>query len=72
MPSLIRDVHIRFTQEELDDLGRMAAAQQVPVVAVIRACVRHFLLEWRDGKRVVADLGSVVWEAREVMEGNGK
>ena len=69
MPNLIRDLHIRFSDEELTDLERMAAIQKVPVRSVVRACVRHFLIEWRAGREVVAQLGAVVWDAREISGG---
>ena len=65
MPALIRTVQVRFSQEEVEDLERMGAAQQAPVSSVVRACVRHFLLEWRAGHEVVAQLGAVTWHKSE-------
>jgi hypothetical protein len=62
MPSLIRDVHVRFSEEEMFDLERMAGIQQAPVRSIIRAMVRHFVLEWKAGRDVSIELGAVVWK----------
>jgi hypothetical protein len=55
------DLHVRVTQEELSTLQEMAAVRQVPTTTVVRAMIRHFVIEWRAGREVVTQLGSVVW-----------
>ena len=64
MPALVRTVQVRFSAEEVEDLQRMGAIQKAPVSSVVRACTRHFILEWRAGRPVTAQLGSVTWEGR--------
>jgi hypothetical protein len=45
----------------MDALREMAAVRQVPVTTVVRAFVRHFVIEWRAGREVTTQLGAVVW-----------
>jgi hypothetical protein len=55
------DLHVRVTKEELSTLQEMAAIRQVPTTTVVRAMIRHFVIEWRAGREVVTQLGAVVW-----------
>jgi hypothetical protein len=45
----------------MDALREMAAIRQVPVTTVVRAMIRHFVIEWRAERAVVTQLGAVVW-----------
>ncbi len=55
------DLHVRVTKEELATIQEMAAIRQVAATTVVRAMIRHFVLEWRAGRDVVTQLGAVVW-----------
>ena len=65
VPQLISEIHVRVTAEELESLRQMGAAQQAPLSSVVRACLRHFVIEWRAGREVSAQLGAVTWRAEE-------
>lgn len=54
-------LHVRVTEEELQSLQQMAAVRNVPVTTVVRAMIRHFVIEWRAEREVVTQLGGVVW-----------
>ncbi len=59
--SLIADLHVRVTQEELAALRAIGARKQAPPAVVVRAMARHFLLLWAKGEDVVTELGSISW-----------
>jgi len=61
MPRLIENLQVRVSQEEMATLRELGAIQQAPVSSVVRAMIRHFLLEWRAGGDLTAQLGAVVW-----------
>lgn len=61
LAQLISDLHVRFSEEEISVLREMGARQKAPASSVVRACVRHFILEWRKGNDVTIQLGAVVF-----------
>lgn len=62
MAQLITNVNVRVSQEEIETLREMAGLQSAPVSSVIRAMIRHYILEWRAGRDVSIELGAVVWK----------
>ena len=59
--SLIADLHIRVTQEELEALRTIGARKQAQPGAVGRAMIRHFLILWAKGEDVTTELGVISW-----------
>jgi len=59
--ALITDIHVRLTAEELEALRNIGARRQAPPGAVVRAMVRHFLIQWSKGEDVVTELGAISW-----------
>jgi Ribbon-helix-helix protein, copG family len=62
VPQLISNVNVRVSQEEANVLREMAALQQAPLSSVIRAMIRHYVLEWQAGRDISIELGAVVWK----------
>lgn len=62
MPELISNLQVRLSAEEMATLREMGAVRQAPVSSVVRAMIRHFLIEWRAGNDVTVQLGAVVWK----------
>lgn len=61
MPQMISQLHVRVSREEAAILQEMAAIQQAPLSSVVRAMIRHFVIEWQAGRDISIDLGAVVW-----------
>lgn len=58
---LIRDVHVRFHREEVDLLHRIAERNRLAQGTVVRAMVRHFLVEFEAGRPAPPELGAIRW-----------
>lgn len=59
--SLISDLHIRLTADELETLKAIGARKQAQPGAVVRAMVRHFLIQWSRGEDIITELGAISW-----------
>lgn len=57
----IGDLHIRLSQEEMDDLRRMGASRGAPLASIVRALIRDTLIKWRRDNNVTFQLGEVTF-----------
>jgi hypothetical protein len=61
LPSLVSDLHVRVSKEELADLQELGAIQKAPVSSVVRAMIRDYLIAWRKERNLELNLGVVTW-----------
>ena len=65
MATLITNLTIRVSRDEMAALRHLGALQQAPVSSVVRAMIRDYLIQWRRDDSLTLDLGTVTFNKDE-------